>query len=78
MKEIELSLSKNENRPVIRLYGRNTLIDTGALIPVFSFTEELLRTRFKNHNHEANYSPKHQIELSRVKNIKKRKQSYGR
>ena len=45
--EFEFSLSKDELRPTIMLYGRNALIDTGALIPVFSFSEDFIKARFK-------------------------------
>lgn len=43
MKGYTLSLNYNYKRPVIKLYGIDTLIDTGAVIPVFSIPEELLK-----------------------------------
>lgn len=36
MKEFSIPLKKDYERPVIELYNLSTLIDTGAVIPVFS------------------------------------------
>lgn len=36
MKEFSIPLKKDYQRPVIELYNLSTLIDTGAVIPVFS------------------------------------------
>ena len=36
MKEFSIPLKKDYERPVIELYNLSTLIDTGAIIPVFS------------------------------------------
>lgn len=46
MKEIKLDLLRWYSRPVIKLYGVEALIDTGAEIPVFSLEEQVLRRLF--------------------------------
>jgi len=47
MKIINIKLIENHWRPVTRLYSRDTLIDTGAIVPVISIEHELLNHRFK-------------------------------
>ena len=46
MKEIKLDLLRWYSRPVIKLYGVEALIDTGAEIPVFSLSEHELKRLF--------------------------------
>jgi len=41
-----LFLNYNFRRPVVKIYGLDTLIDTGAIIPVFSMPKELLEKAF--------------------------------
>jgi len=47
MKTVEINLEPQFWRPTIRLYGKLTLIDTGAVVPVISMEKELLNLRFK-------------------------------
>ena len=46
MKEIELTLESQFWRPMIRLYGKLALIDTGAIVPVISMSKDMLNMRF--------------------------------
>ena len=46
MKEFSIPLKKNYERPVIELYGLSTLIDTGAIIPVFSMEVSNIKRYF--------------------------------
>ena len=47
MKEFSISLMNDYTRPVIELYKLPTLIDTGALIPVFSIFPSMLEKYFE-------------------------------
>ena len=46
VKEFFIDLIPSFQRPVINLYGMTTLIDTGAVIPTFSLSVELLKNMF--------------------------------
>lgn len=46
MKEFTIPLKKKYERPIIELYGLSALIDTGAVIPVFSREPEFIRKFF--------------------------------
>lgn len=46
MKEFTLDLVKNYQRPIIKLYGITTLIDTGAVIPTVSLPIPILEKAF--------------------------------
>ena len=46
MNVIEVELQTNRWRPIIDLYNYETLIDTGAVVPVFSVPMEFLAVRF--------------------------------
>lgn len=46
MKKFSLELLKSYQRPIVKLYGLNTLIDTGAVIPTFSLPVQILQKRF--------------------------------
>lgn len=46
MRSFSIDLLKNYERPVIELYETRTLIDTGAVIPVFQVPEIMLKTLF--------------------------------
>lgn len=47
MKEFSIPLKKNYQRPVIELYNLSTLIDTGAVIPVFSMEISNIKKYFE-------------------------------
>ena len=46
MKEFSIPLKKMYERPVIKLYRLSTLIDTGAVIPVFSIEPAIIEKYF--------------------------------
>lgn len=46
MKEFSVDLIPSFQRPVIKLYEMTTLIDTGAVIPTFSLSPEILKSMF--------------------------------
>lgn len=46
MKEFSIPLKKDYERPVIELYNLSTLIDTGAIIPVFSMEVSNIKKYF--------------------------------
>lgn len=46
MKEIYINLNENYHRPMISLYNKLTLIDTGAVIPVISMNKTVLDILF--------------------------------
>lgn len=46
MKKFSIKLSPNYQRPVTKLYGMNALLDTGAVIPTFSFPIPTLKKLF--------------------------------
>ena len=46
MKEFSIPLKKDYQRPVIELYNLSTLIDTGAIIPVFSMEVSNIKKYF--------------------------------
>ena len=46
MKEFSIPLKKDYQRPVIELYNLSTLIDTGAVIPVFSIVPAIFEKYF--------------------------------
>lgn len=46
MKTMEIKLEPQFWRPIIRLYGKLSLIDTGAVVPVISMEQALLNARF--------------------------------
>ena len=47
MKEFSIPLNPEYERPVINLYNLPALIDTGAVVPIFSIYTELLEKYFK-------------------------------
>ena len=46
MKEFSIPLKKNYERPIIELYNLDSLIDTGAIIPVFSIVPAVFEKYF--------------------------------
>ena len=46
MKKFVLPLDKKNQRPVTKLYGVNTIVDTGAVIPTFSIPTYILERTF--------------------------------
>ena len=48
MKEFSIPLKKSYQRPVIELYNLSTLIDTGAVIPVFSIVPAVFEKYFES------------------------------
>ena len=48
MKEFSIPLKKNYERPVIELYNLDSLIDTGAVIPVFSIVPAVFKKYFNS------------------------------
>lgn len=46
MKNFSIKLLPNYQRPIIELYGMNTLLDTGAVIPTFSLPLQTLKNLF--------------------------------
>ena len=48
MKEFSIPLKKDYQRPVIELYRLSTLIDTGAVIPVFSIYPVIFEKYFES------------------------------
>lgn len=46
MKEFSIPLIEKYSRPVVKLYGMPTLIDTGAVVPVFSMYPALFEKCF--------------------------------
>jgi len=46
VKEFSVDLIPSFQRPVVKLYEMTTLIDTGAVIPTFSLSPELLKSMF--------------------------------
>ena len=48
MKQFSLALAPKYERPLIDLYGMPALIDTGAVIPVFSIYPQLLEIAFES------------------------------
>ena len=47
MKEFSIPLQKKYERPIIKLYNLPTLIDTGAVIPVFSIVPAIFEKYFE-------------------------------
>ena len=47
MPQITIPMLKKYQRPIIKLYGLNALIDTGAVIPMLSISAELVEEKFK-------------------------------
>ena len=47
MKEFSIPLKKNYERPIIEIYNLPTLIDTGAVIPVFSILPAIFEKFFE-------------------------------
>ena len=47
MKEFSIPLKKNCERPIIELYNLPTLIDTAAVIPVFSIDPDIIAKYFE-------------------------------
>ena len=47
MKEFSIPLKKNYERPIIEIYNLPTLIDTGAVIPVFSILPAIFEKYFE-------------------------------
>ena len=48
MKEFSIPLKKNYERPIIELYKLDSLIDTGAVIPVFSIVPAVFEKYFED------------------------------
>ena len=46
MKEFSIPLKKKYERPIIEIYGLSALIDTGAVIPVFSIEPAIIKKFF--------------------------------
>ena len=47
MKEFSIPLQKKHERPIIKLYNLSALIDTGAVIPVFSIDPDIIGKYFE-------------------------------
>ncbi len=47
MTQFSLPLSENYMRPIVKVNNIDTIIDTGAMIPVFSLPEEVVKLAFK-------------------------------
>ena len=47
MKEFSISLLQKYERPIIKLYNLSALIDTGAVIPVFSIDPDIIAKYFE-------------------------------
>ncbi|MBQ7197997.1 MAG: hypothetical protein IJS29_01915 [Selenomonadaceae bacterium] len=47
MKEFSIPLKKDYERPIIELYNLPTLIDTGAVVPVFSIFPSIIEKYFE-------------------------------
>lgn len=71
MKTFKIPLKDNYNRPVMKLYGLNALVDTGADIPVFNIPVDFYKNVFesqKNQNTITGYDC-FEIELQKIKSI---------
>ena len=51
MKEFSIPLKKKYERPIIEIYGLSALIDTGAVIPVFSIEPAIIKKFFNDANY---------------------------